>query len=167
MFFAQAASFPFRVLALPFFSMLVAWYLWIRKKNPGVAIVTYLGICVVCIFISINMLNRMDLQAKDDNRFFDIISRTLATEPKAPTNGAAMLYNIPHSTQSDFHYGNYLETCMLSYWCMEAALDLRTDKIDKVFVEFEKERTTSYSQYSLYKFYYDSRLKKLLFKGRE
>lgn len=144
-FFLKAPSFPFRVLALPGFFLLVGIFILLRKRIKAF-IAVYLIAVIFCFGITINMLNSMRLQELDDDKMLGDIMNVLEERISKDQKVEVEIINSTHSTQTDIVYGEYLGSCVFNEWCLQAALNRRTGKVTRTFIPDQPDKINSEGQ---------------------
>lgn len=132
-------AFPFRVIALPLFSIIIALYLYIRKVNMTAGLL-YLAI-LLAFFIpsTLQILSLMKQVALDDERhFIQVVEGVIKASPDQEEKVAVFIKDPPTSTRTIFAFGEYLSSCASSDWCLQAAVNRRTGKIQQVYVREQK-----------------------------
>lgn len=127
-------SFPFRVIALPTFSLILFLLVKLRQYWIKETIFITCFMAIISSIYSFQILDKMAIQANHDNQLFNSIVATLDDKLEPGMVTTVVFTNVPLSTQTEYSYGEYLVTCSYYNWCAEAAFSRRTDKVWRVIV---------------------------------
>lgn len=147
----------FDTLALPFFSLLLAFLLFVVKEIR-VAGVVITGILVVIFsFSTLRILNLMEYQAIDDERHFIQLVEGVLKEQPGNEPVAVQIQDLPFSTRTIMTFGEYMRTCSSYDWCLLAATNRRTNRIPEVYIN-----ETANSELPVVKFTYNPETRDLV-----
>ncbi|MFO0704088.1 MAG: hypothetical protein U0525_05200 [Patescibacteria group bacterium] len=127
-------AFPFRVIALPIYFIIVGLVILITKYSKNISLAIVLILVIFSFASSVNILNQNKLVSQDDELSYIKIVESI--ERKRPGNNKVELIikDMPNSSRTSFVFGQYLASCVSSDWCLQAALNRRTDRISKITV---------------------------------
>ncbi len=127
-------AFPFRVIALPVYMVVVAICLFIVRFFPKVVIVIMTFLVCGSLIFTLNILDNTRLIAEDDDTSFIKIVETINARHKTNNQVNVVIRGMPNSSRTTFDFGQYLASCVSSDWCLQAALNRRTGKVKSVIV---------------------------------
>lgn len=127
-------SFPFRVITIPLFFLLVCIVTLINKLNSKIFFLLTFSIILFNSIISQQMIHKMINQSNDDKNMAASIVTYLDGHLEKGKKTVLIVNDIPHSTQTEFTYGEYLGSCFTADWCLTPLINKYTDKVSRVYI---------------------------------
>lgn len=130
-----------RVLALPLFFLITTFLLLIKNKHIYFVEVLGCAVFFASLFISIGIINNMEFQGRDDETSFIKIVEAVDAKIEKGEKTSIIILGQPQSSRTGILFGQYLNSCVSVDWCLEAALNRRTDKIEHIYINNEPIKT--------------------------
>lgn len=127
-------SYPFRVLALPLFTFLVAGLFLVKDRWQRYFVPLSIAVFILFFALTFHMLGEMAEQAKDDERLLSQIVELLDKNVAESEQVQLVIRNMPYKTRTIFNYGEYLSSCPSVTWCLLPAMSRRTNKVSDVVI---------------------------------
>ncbi len=130
----KTPSFPFRVIALPLFFFTSVLFIFIYKLSYKLSYFLVTIFIILNVIMSQQMLIKMKNQSIDDANMINTIVSYLNSNLKENQKTQIEINEIPHSTQTEFTYGEYLGSCLTIDWCINPLINKYTNKVSKIFI---------------------------------
>ncbi|MEO6508449.1 MAG: hypothetical protein ABIO02_00695 [Patescibacteria group bacterium] len=160
-FLVTIPSFPFRVMALTYWSVLAVILIYLHSFSKQIAQIVGVAIIFAGLIFSVQMLQGMRQVYNDDDRMTTQIVKGLDEHMQNGQKATVVLENMPYSTNTVYNYGEYLASCVRTDWCVQMELAKKTDKVQKVIVN---PTTPPQEKGLVHTFSYNEKIKGLEFK---